>query len=84
MRNHHSIPKIINVAINIYRTKHYIVYSRGLYQYFISDILDDDIVCVTGTDENKFILFDDFACFDEGVYVGQNSPEVREQMRKCN
>ena len=30
MRNHHSIPKIINVAINIYRTKHYIV-KQHLY-----------------------------------------------------
>ncbi len=68
----------------IEKTGEHIVYSRGLYQYFISDIMDDDIVCVTGTDENKFILFDDFSCFDEGVYVGQNSPEVRAQMRKCN
>ena len=30
VRNHHSIPKIINVAINIYRTKHYIV-KQHLY-----------------------------------------------------
>ena len=68
----------------IEKTGERIAYSRGLYQYFISDILDEDIVCVTGTDENKFILFDDFSCFNEGVYVGQNSPEVRAQMRKCN
>lgn len=68
----------------IEKTGERIVYSRGLYQYFISDIMDDDIVCVTGTDENKFILFDDFSCFDEGVYVGPNSPEVRAQMRKSN
>ena len=68
----------------IEKTGERIVYSRGLYQYFISDILDDDIVCVTGTNENKFILFDDFSCFDEGVYIGQNSPEVRAQMKKSN
>ena len=68
----------------IEKTGERIVYSRGLYQYFISDIMDDDIVCVTGTDENKFILFDDFSCFDEGCYIGQNSPEVRAQMRKSN
>ena len=68
----------------IEKTGERIVYSRGLYQYFISDIMDDDIVCVTGTNENKFILFDDFSCFDEGVYIGQNSPEVRAQMKKSN
>ena len=68
----------------IEKTGERIVYSRGLYQYFISDIMDDDIVFVTGTDENKFVLFDDFSCSDEGVYIGQNSLEVRAQMRKSN
>ena len=68
----------------IEKTGERIVYSRGLYQYFISDIMDEDIICVTGTDENKFILFDDFGCWDEGCYMGQNSPEVRSQMRKSN
>ena len=68
----------------IEKTGERIVYSRGLYQYFISDILDEDIICAAGTDENKLILFDHFSCFDEGVYIGQNSPEVRAQMRKCN
>lgn len=68
----------------IEKTGERIVYSRGLYQYFISDIMDEDIICVTGTDENKMILFDDFGCWDEGCYMGQNAPEVRAQMRKSN
>ena len=61
-----------------------IVYSKGLPQYFISDILEDDIVCRIGMEEQKFLLFDDFSCFDEGVYMGQVSPEVIAQMRKAN
>lgn len=61
-----------------------IVYSKGLYQYFISDILDDDIVTTIGQEDKKLLLFDDFMCLDEGVLMGKVSPEVIEQMRKCN
>ena len=61
-----------------------IVYSKGLYQYFISDILDDDIVTTIGQEDKKLLLFDDFMCLDEGVVMGNVSPEVIEQMRKCN
>ena len=61
-----------------------IVYSKGLPMYFISDILDDDVVCRIGMEEQKLLLFDDFNCFDEGVYMGEVSPEVIEQMRKAN
>jgi hypothetical protein len=61
-----------------------IVYSKGLPQYFISDILDDDVVCHIGMEEQKLLLFDDFTCWDEGCYVGEVSSEVIKQMRKCN
>ena len=61
-----------------------IVYSKGMPQFFISDILEEDIVCRIGMEEQKFLLFDDFSCFDEGVYMGQVSPEVIAQMRKVN
>ena len=61
-----------------------IVYSRGLPQYFISDILDDDVACSTGIEDRKLLLFDDFTCWDEGCYMGKVSPEVIAQMRKSN
>lgn len=61
-----------------------ILYSKGLAQYFISDIIDDDIVCRIGMEEQKFLLFDDFLCFDEGVYIGQVSHDTIKQMRKTN
>ena len=66
------------------KTEERIVYSKGVDQYFISDILEDDIVCTIGMEDQKFLLFDDFSCFDEGVYIGQVCPEVIAQMRKAN
>ena len=61
-----------------------IVYSRGLPQFFISDILDDDVVCAHGLEDKKPLLFDDFSCFDEGCYVGTVSRETIKHMRKNN
>ena len=61
-----------------------IVYSKGLPQYFISDILDDDVVCRVGQEEQKLLLFDNFICVDEGVYIGEVSPAVIKQLRKSN
>lgn len=61
-----------------------IVYSKGLYQYFISDIMDEDIVCTIGQEDKKLLLFDDFNCWDEGLYMGRVSKEVIAQMRKSN
>jgi hypothetical protein len=61
-----------------------IVYSKGLPQYFISDIMDDDILCPFGLEDRKLLLFDDFNCWDEGVLMGKVSKEVIAQMRKSN
>lgn len=52
-----------------------IVYSRGLPEYRISDILDDDVICCAGKYEDKLILFDDFTCIDNGVTIGKCSKE---------
>ena len=61
-----------------------IVYSRGLPQYFISDILDDDVVCNIGLEDKKLLLFDNFSCFDEGCYVGPVNRETIKHLRKSN
>ncbi len=68
----------------IEKTKERIVYSKKLYQYFISDIIENDIVSTIGQEDKKLLLFDDFNCIDEGVLMGKVSTEVIEQMRKCN
>ena len=61
-----------------------IVYSKNTPAYFISDILDEDVACTIGQEEKKLVLFDNFSCFDNGVYVGEVSPEVIKQMPKSN
>ena len=61
-----------------------IVYSRGIPQFFITDIIDDDVICRIGVEEQKLLLFDDFTCWDEGVYMGQVSHAVISQLRKAN
>lgn len=61
-----------------------IIYSKGLPQYFISDIMDEDVLSPYGVDDRKLLLFDNFRCWDEGCYMGRVSKEVIAQMRKCN
>lgn len=68
----------------IEKTGEKIVYSKGLPQYFISDVLDEDVVTTIGQEDRKLLLFDDFKCWDEGVFMGKVCPEVIEQMRKSN
>lgn len=53
------------------KTGEKIVYSKGLPQYFISDIMEDDIVTTIGLEDKKLLLFDDFTCWDEGDISGQ-------------
>lgn len=63
-----------------------LIYGGDLPTYIKSSILDEDIVCPTGIDDKKVILFDDFTCIDsDGVVRGKaSSPEVLEQMPKAN
>ena len=68
----------------IEKTGEKLVYSRGLPQYIISDIMDEDIICFLDEEERKIILSDEFGCWDEGCYIGQNTPEVLAQMPKSN
>ena len=61
-----------------------LVYSRGLPTYFISDIMEEDIICPIGQEDRKLLLFDDFTCWDEGCKIGEVSPETIQQLRKSN
>ena len=60
------------------------MYSRGLPQYFISDVMEEDVVTTTGIEDKKLLLFDDFICWDEGEYVGAVSKDVIGRLRKSN
>ncbi len=61
-----------------------IVYYGDLPQYFVSDVMEDDIICPYGEDGRKFILADSFGCWDEGGYMGQVSKETIAKMPKAN
>ena len=61
-----------------------IVYSKGLPQYFISDIMTDDIICPIGVEDSKLLLFDDFTCWDEGVLIGKVNAATIKQLRTAN
>lgn len=58
--------------------------SKNVYPYIISDIMDEDILCPYGIGDKKFVLADNFKCFDEGVLIGHVNPEVIAQMPKSN
>lgn len=66
------------------KTGEKIVYSKGLPQYFISDIIEDDVITTMGVEDKKLLLFDDFGCWDEGEYIGAVSKAAIERMRKSN
>ena len=59
------------------------VYSRGLYEYFHSDIQGCDVLCkMDNIDEtdNRLILSPKFTCWDKGVKTGEASREKIVQM----
>lgn len=66
------------------KTGEKIVYSKGLPQFFITDIEDDDVVCTIGADDSKLLLFDNFICWDEGEYIGPVSKDTISKLRKSN
>ena len=58
-----------------------IVYSRKLPMYIISDINSDDVLCRVGVEGRKLVLWDKFACWDEGEYLGAMSEDTKKRMR---
>ena len=61
-----------------------IVYSRGLPQFFISDVMDEDVVCTMGEEQEKLVLHDDFGCWVDGEYMGKVSKDTIAKMPKAN
>ncbi len=68
----------------IHKNEGKIVYSKGLPQFFISDIMDDDVVCKMGIGDRKLLLFDHFHCVDNGEVIGEVSAEAIAKMPKSN
>jgi len=67
--------KYISKYIN--KTGEKIISSRHLQTYFVTDILEEDVVCKIGQEERKILMFDDFKCldFETGEVLGQPSKD---------
>ena len=61
-----------------------LIYSRNIPTYFISDIMDDDVLSTIGQEDRKLLLADDFLCIKDGEVMGKASAKVIKQMPKCN
>lgn len=68
----------VNDAVNyimkyISKTGEKVIYSKHLQTYFVTDILNNDVVCKIGQEDRKILLFDDFKCldFETGEILGQ-------------
>ena len=71
------------IVKHLEKTGEKIVYSKGLPQFFISDIMEEDVACPFGLEDKKLLLFDDFVCWDEGVSMGKVSKQTIAQMPKA-
>lgn len=60
-----------------------IIYSRDLPQFFIGDIMENDIASPIGIEDQKMLLYDDFDLYDDGCYIGKPTPENIKFMPKC-
>ena len=61
-----------------------LIYGGKLPTYFVSDIMDEDILCPCGIDDRKAVLADDFTCIKNGEVMGKVSKEVVAKMPKAN
>ena len=85
IRHDSEVPQAIKYLTKyLEKTGEKLVYSRGLYQYFVTDVMDEDILCPYGQEDRKFILSDNFSCWDEGEYIGPVSPEAIAKLPKSN
>ena len=57
----------------IRKTGEKVIYSKHIQTYFVTDILEEDVVCTIGQEDRKILLFDDFKSvdFETGEILGQ-------------
>ena len=61
-----------------------LIYGGNLSTYFVSDVMDEDVICPFGIEDRKAILADNFTCIFDGEVMGTVSKEVIEKMPKAN
>ena len=83
--NKHNIQDSIKYIIKyINKTGEKVVYSKHLQTFFITDILEEDVVCTIGKEDRKILLFDDFYCldFNTGEVLGKVNQELIDKLPK--
>ena len=68
----------------IEKTGEKIVYSKGLPQYFITDVCEDDIATRMGIEDRKLLLFDNFACYKDQQFVGMVNKQTISKLPTSN
>ena len=68
----------------IEKTGERLIYGGKLPTYFVSDVMDEDILCPCGIDDRKAVLADDVTCMVDGEIMGKVSKEVIAKMPKAN
>ena len=69
----------------IRKTGEKVIYSKHLQTYFVTDVMEDDVVCTIGQENRKILLFDDFQCWDlvNGKLFGTVSKELIDSLPKA-
>ena len=69
----------------IRKTGEKVIYSKHLQTYFVTDVMEDDVVCTIGQENRKILLFDDFRCVDlaNGKLLGTVSKELIDKLPKA-
>ena len=69
----------------IRKTGEKVIYSKHLQTYFVTDIVEDDVICPIGQEQRKILLFDDFQCWDllNGKLLGKVSKELIDNLPKA-
>ena len=61
-----------------------LIYGGNLPTYFVSDIMDEEVICPYGIDDRKAILADNFTCISDGEIMGKVSKNIIAKMPKAN
>ena len=83
--NIHSQQAVRYMLKYIRKTGEKVIYSKHLQTYFVTDILEDDVVCTIGQENRKILLFDDFRCVDleTGTLFGTVNKELIDRLPKA-
>lgn len=85
IQSKYEIPSVAKyIAKYMEKTGEKLVYGGKLPTFFLSDIVDEDVICPFGAYDAKLLLYDKFTCIKDGEIIGEVGEETIKQMKKCN